>query len=279
MQPTDLPVDIGPRTLDHLKTLVDDAHTIFWNGPLGVWEIEPFATATRELARALIERVPHHVQRTVICGDSLSHAIRTSSLPVERLRHLTSGGEAALQLLAGHPLPSVAALDDALGMIQPIHRRPCRILLAVDESDSSLEAAGRIGGLVEADGAEITLLYVRNPGAFFDRSIRSEPEAAQQRLIEQRFAAERVFSAANAALAQQGLISHRQLTVEGNPPDEILKYADEMDVDLIAMGSRGKSGLRSVGMEGASRKVIDRSRRPVLIVRAPREDLVSQKAG
>jgi len=277
--PSDLPVDIGPQTLDLLYELIDEAHTVFWNGPLGVWETEPFCAATQRVTRALIERSPHHVQRTVISGDSLARAIRTSGLPVERIRHLTTGGQAALQLLAGNPLPSIAALDDAGSVIEPFHRRTRRILLAVDGSDNSLEAAERLGVMVEPEDVEITLLYVPKSRTLFNRSGRNDPEAAQQRSIERRFEIERVFSAANAALARQGLVSHRMLAIEGDPADEILKCADEMEVDLIAMGAHVKSGLRSFAGGNLSRKVTKRSSRPVLIVRVPDEDSLLQKAG
>jgi phosphoglycerate kinase len=133
--PTDLPVDIGPRTVERIKQLIDGAHTFFWNGPVGIWEIEPFAAGTREVARALIERVSARFQRTVVCGGSLARAIRSFNLPVERIGHLSTGGESALQLAAGKPLPAVAALDDEADLVAPFERQPHRILLAVDGSE------------------------------------------------------------------------------------------------------------------------------------------------
>ena len=273
---SDLPVDIGHRTVDHLKELIDGAHTILWNGPLGMWEIEPFATGTRRVARALIESERHHVQRAVICGDSLSRAIRTSDLPFERIRHLTTGGESALQLLSGNPLPAVAALDHTVEVLGPIRRRKHGLLLAVDGSESSLEATERIGDLVEAESADITLLYVQKPEPLKKRG--RDPEVIRRREIERRFEAERVFKAANAVLARQGLISHRQLTVEGDPAKEIVKCAEEMNMDLIAMGSHGKTGVRSLVMGSVSRKVTHHARQPVLIVKAQHEDMLSEEA-
>jgi phosphoglycerate kinase len=70
--PPDLPVDVGPSTINRIKELFDGAHTILWNGPLGVWEIEPFGAGTREVAKLVIERVLPRSQRSLLCGDSLA---------------------------------------------------------------------------------------------------------------------------------------------------------------------------------------------------------------
>src|SRR5262249_50998302 len=107
--PFHLPVDVGPATVNRIKGLFEGARTILWNGPLGVWEIEPFGAATRAVAQLIVERVSPRHQRSILCGDSLSRAIRSFNLPVELIRHLTTGGEPALQLLAGNPLPAVSA--------------------------------------------------------------------------------------------------------------------------------------------------------------------------
>ena len=274
---TEMPVDIGPLTLNRIRSLIAGAHTIFWNGPLGVWEIEPFAAGTREVARALVEQVSERFRRTIICGDSLSRALRTFDLPFERVRHLTTGGESALQLLAGNPLPAVAALDYEVDLVAPIERHPRKILLAVDGSEHSLEVARRIGSLVNAEGAEIILLYVEKPPALITEDMWISPKEKREREIERQLEAEKIFALANAELARQGLISHLQIAVEGDPPDEILQVADEISVDLIAMGSHGKSGVLSMIMGSTSRKVLDQAKCPVLIVRIPDAEMV--KAG
>jgi phosphoglycerate kinase len=271
---SDLPVDIGPGSLERLKALIESARTIFWNGPLGIWEVEPFASGTREVARVLAERVSPRIQRTIICGDSLSRAIQSFDLPFERLRHLTTGGESALQLLAGNPLPAVAALDNEVDLIAPVERRPRIILLAVDGSEHSLEAVGKIGSLVDAKGAEISLVYVQKPMPLVTPDTWIDPEIKREREIERRMEAERVFAEVNAALARQGLISHMQITVEGDPADEILRVADEIGAALIAMGSHGKSGVLSLIMGSVSRKVVNQARRPVLIVKIPDAEMV-----
>jgi len=133
--PLYLPVDVGPATVNRIKGLFEGARTILWNGPLGVWEIEPFGAATRAVALLILERVSPRHQRSILCGDSLARAIRSFNLPVELIRHLTTGGEPALRLLAGNPLPAVSALDNELDLVAPIETRPRRILLPVDGSE------------------------------------------------------------------------------------------------------------------------------------------------
>jgi nucleotide-binding universal stress UspA family protein len=89
--------------------------------------------------------------------------------------------------------------------------------------------------------------------------------------------AQQIFSATNAALAGQGLTSHHQLVVEGDPADEILRIADEMGANLIAMGSHGRTGVLRLLMGSVSRKVLDQARCPVLVVRIPDREMA--KAG
>jgi phosphoglycerate kinase len=270
--PSDLPVDIGPRTLKRIKQLIDGAHTIVWNGPLGIWEVEPFAAGTREVARALLEAP--RFQRSVVCGDSLARAIRSFDLPFEQIRHLTTGGESALQLLAGKPLPAVAALDNEVDSVAPVEKRPHKILLAVDGSEPSLEAARKLGGLVDAEGAEISILYVQKPADTSAEYNWLSAETKRRRELERRLEAERIVSAASAPLARQGLISHRQMVVEGDPASEILKFADQTGVELIAMGSHGKTGVLHFFIGSVSRKVLDHAKCPVLIARIPDQGVI-----
>jgi nucleotide-binding universal stress UspA family protein len=269
IQPWELPVDIGPTTVERMRSLINDAQTVLWNGPLGIAEIERFAEGTRQVAGSLLENKTRAAQRTVICGESLSRVLRESDLSIEAIRHVSTGGESALQLLAGWPLPAVAALSDA-GDASPRNRQLLRkLLLPVDDSEHSLNAVSRIGEFVDAEAAEITLLYVQKP---LTRVFRDE-ERQRQLEIERMYQAERVFAAANAALARQGLNSRRQLTMEGKPATEILRCADEIAADLILMGARGRSGLAEILRSGVSQTVSKRARCPVLIVRIPDEEV------
>jgi len=264
-----LPVDVGPATVNRIKGLFEGARTILWNGPLGVWEIEPFGAATRAVALLIVERVSPRHQRSILCGDSLARAIRSFNLPFELIRHLTTGGEQALQLLAGNPLPAVSALDNEFDLVAPIETRPRRILLPVDGSEHSLEAARRLGRLIDAEDAEISLLHVQKPEAFVVGKAWIDPDEIHRREIRRRHEAELVFDITNAPLAQQGLDVRQQLMVEGDPADEILRFADEIGADLIVMGSHGRTGVMRVLMGSVSRKVLDQAKCPVLIVRIP----------
>lgn len=263
---SDLPVDIGPRTVARIKQLLDGAHTFFWNGPLGIWEIAAYAAGTRKVARALLE--PRR-QRSVVCGDSLVRAIRSFDLPMEQFRHLTTAGESVMRLLAGQSLPGVAALNDEVDLIAPLSEQPHKILLAIDGSEPSLEAARKIGRLVDADGAEINLLYVQKPPDAAVEDAFMDAETRHRRELARRLEAERVVAAAHAPLATQGLISHHQMVIEGDPAEEILKLANEIGVELIAMGSRGRTGLLGAVLGSVSRKVLDGASCPVLIVHGP----------
>src|SRR5262249_7451227 len=204
------------------------ARTIPWNGPLGVWEIEPFGAATRAVALLIVERVSPRRQRSLLCGDSLARAIRSFNLPVELIRHLTTGGEPALQLLAGNPLPAVSALDNEIDLVAPIETRPRRILLAVDGSEYSLEAARKLGRLIDAEDAEISLFHAQKPESFAVGGAWIDPDAKHRREIRRRQEAELIFDIARGTLAQQGLAVRRQVMAEGDPADEILRFADEI---------------------------------------------------
>ena len=138
----------------------------------------------------------------------------------------------------------------------------------MDRSEGSLEAAQRLGTLIEAEGAEIHLLHVQKPLVSLLKALWIDAEERHRLEIERRLEAEKIFMAANAGLAQQGLVSHHQLTAEGDPADEIVRCSEELEVDLIAMGGHG----------GVSHKVSSRSERPVLIVRKPDQETASLRA-
>jgi phosphoglycerate kinase len=103
-----LGVDIGPKTIERYTALVADAKTVVWNGPMGVFEIEVFAAGTNAIARAVA-----NVHGTTIIGggDSIA-AVKKAGL-ADRITHISTGGGASLEFLAGRMLPGVAALTDA----------------------------------------------------------------------------------------------------------------------------------------------------------------------
>jgi phosphoglycerate kinase len=102
-----LGVDIGPATIKAYETLLADARTVVWNGPMGVFEIEAFATGTNAVARAVAA-----VKGTTIIGGGDSIAAIKKAGMADRVTHISTGGGASLEFLGGRTLPGVAALAD-----------------------------------------------------------------------------------------------------------------------------------------------------------------------
>ncbi len=101
-------LDIGTRTVDAYAREIESAATVFWNGPMGAFELPPFATGTRGVAEA----VARASATTVVGGGDSAAALAGFGL-ADRVDHLSTGGGAALELLEGRELPGVEALDDA----------------------------------------------------------------------------------------------------------------------------------------------------------------------
>ena len=101
-------LDIGLRTADAYAREIEAAGTVFWNGPMGAFELEPFAAGTRAVAEA-VAAAPG---TTVVGGGDSAAALAEFGL-AEEVNWLSTGGGAALELLEGRELPGLEALDDA----------------------------------------------------------------------------------------------------------------------------------------------------------------------
>jgi phosphoglycerate kinase len=98
-------VDIGPRTAEAFVAEIRKAKTVFWNGPMGIFEIEAFAQGTRQLAMAMSAVKA----TTVVGGGSSVEAVENMGL-ADKFSHISTGGGASLELLEGLELPGVSAL-------------------------------------------------------------------------------------------------------------------------------------------------------------------------
>jgi phosphoglycerate kinase len=103
-------LDIGVETIALFSNALKDARTVIWNGPMGVFEEKPFDEGTIGIARAVAEAADRGA--TVIVGGGDSVAAITQAGVADRITHISTGGGATLEFLAGDELPGVAALND-----------------------------------------------------------------------------------------------------------------------------------------------------------------------
>jgi phosphoglycerate kinase len=103
-------LDIGAETVERYKKALDGAKTIVWNGPMGMFEEKPFDEGTVAIAQAVAEATENGATSIIGGGDSVS-AINRAGLE-DKISHISTGGGATLEFLAGDVLPGVAALDD-----------------------------------------------------------------------------------------------------------------------------------------------------------------------
>ena len=100
-------LDIGPETIKTFTSIVKEAKTVVWNGPMGVFEIKEFSNGTLALAKAMAE-----CQGTTIIGGGDSAAAVEQAGYKEQMTHVSTGGGASLEFLEGKELPGIAAITD-----------------------------------------------------------------------------------------------------------------------------------------------------------------------
>ena len=104
-------VDIGPESGVLFAEKLEDTRTVFWNGPMGAFEMEPYAAGTAAVAEALVE-VTEKGALTVVGGGDSAAAVRQLGFEDDQFGHISTGGGASLEYLEGKELPGLTVLDE-----------------------------------------------------------------------------------------------------------------------------------------------------------------------
>ena len=104
-------LDIGPRSAQLYASKLADAKTVFWNGPMGAFEMAPYAAGTKALAQALVD-VTAAGALTVVGGGDSAAAVRQLGFADSDFGHISTGGGASLEYLEGKSLPGLTVLEE-----------------------------------------------------------------------------------------------------------------------------------------------------------------------
>lgn len=104
-------LDIGPKTAEKYAEVIADSKTVFWNGPMGVFEFSNFSDGTKAVAQAMIDATANNGSFTVVGGGDSAASVRTLGLDEDGFSHISTGGGASLEFLEGKDLPGVSVLD------------------------------------------------------------------------------------------------------------------------------------------------------------------------
>jgi phosphoglycerate kinase len=110
--PDQIGVDIGPKTIEEYARIISMARTVIWNGPMGIFEMPPFNEGTEALAKA----VAASQATSVVGGGDSEKAIKNAGV-ADKITHISTGGGASLEFLAGFELPGIAALSEKAARI------------------------------------------------------------------------------------------------------------------------------------------------------------------
>lgn len=107
-----LSLDIGPESVKTFAEVIATSKTVFWNGPMGVFEMENFSQGTAGVAQAIIDATRNNGSFTVVGGGDSAASVRVLGLDEDGFSHISTGGGASLELLEGKELPGLAVLKD-----------------------------------------------------------------------------------------------------------------------------------------------------------------------
>lgn len=104
-------LDIGPKTVEEFSKVLAESKTVFWNGPMGVFEMEAFSKGTAGVAQAIIDATANNGSFTVVGGGDSAASVRALGLDEDGFSHISTGGGASLEFLEGKNLPGVEVLE------------------------------------------------------------------------------------------------------------------------------------------------------------------------